>query len=413
VSQKVREIRRNICTSMDLTLNNVKQQLMSSISKLQAWIEKHNYEGYEPFDGLSSYLRPLTLGNCFLERVLQQTVLRCPFHIRPLIGVKATKSTSGMGLITHGYLRMWLLTQNVEYKNKAVYCLDWLMENQSSGYTGCCWGLNYDYASRGGKAPKYAPNVVTTSIVWHAFLDGYEILAEKKYLEVANRICDFILKCLPREKTDNGTCISYVPYTRRSIHNSNMLAAAMLARTAKHTGDKEAFEAAKDAVKYTCERQLPSGAWYYGEEPKYRWIDNWHTAYNLDSLKCYMDYTDDRSFEQELRRGFKFYIANFFDESGKPKYYFDRLYVVDIQCASQAIDTLSYFSDYDNSSLQLGLKVADWTIRKMQDRSGYFYYRKLRWKNVKVPMVRWGQATMFCALTHLLSKINSFEGKLQ
>ena len=45
------------------------------------------------------------------------------------------------------------------------------------------------------------------------------------------------------------------------------------------------------------------------------------------------------------------------------------------------------------------------SIDNMKDKSGYFYFRKLRWKKVKIPMLHWGQATMYKALTHLLSKI--------
>jgi len=391
---------------------NMNSEIKESIVRLEKWLWVNKYEGYEPFDGLTSYLRPLTFGNCFAERVLQQAVLRCPFHIRPLLGIKTNKSASGMGLSARGYLRMWVLTKDIKYKNKAIYCLDWLIGNQSSGYSGHCWGLNYDYVSRAGQKPKYVPDVVSTSITGQAFLDGYEILGDKRYLEVAISICTFILKDLPREKTRNGFCIGYIPGKQISIHNSNMLAAAMLARTSRYKNDNDALKVAKEAMPYSCSRQLANGGWYYGEATMYHWIDNWHTAYNLDSLKCYIENTNDNSFKENLRQGFGFYKDIFFQENGKPKYYFDRLYLVDIQCASQAIDTLSYFADYDNSSLELALRVADWTIKNMQDVSGYFYYRKLRWKKVRVPMVRWGQATMFCALTHLLSKVSTTEGRL-
>ncbi len=380
------------------------QKIQESVIALEKWLQNKKYEGYEPYDGLSSYLRPLTFGNCFAERLLEQIILRCPFHIRPLLGVKALKSASGMGLLARAYLRMWILTKDVEYKNKAIFCLNWLIGNHSAGCSGYCWGLSFDHASRGGQTPKYEPNPVTTGIIGQAFLDAYEVLGDRKYLDVAISICTFILKDLPREETRNGSCISYDLLAQSSVHNSNMLAAAMLARTAQHTGDKVAFEVAQSAVQYTCERQMPNGAWFYGEEPIYHWIDNWHTAYILDSLKCYSDSTNDKSFERNLCDGFKFYVDNFFLKSGRPKYYFNRPYVVDIQSASQAIDTLSYFSGHDKSSLQQALKVADWTIVNMQDTEGYFYYRRLQWKKVKIPMIRWGQATMFCALTHLLLK---------
>jgi hypothetical protein len=383
----------------------ITRKVEKSIMALQRWLEDAKHEGYEPYDGLSSYLRPLTFGNHFAERVLEQFILRCPFHIRPLLGVKMRKSISGIGLFARGYLRMWLLTKNIEYKDKAIDCLKWLIENHSPGYSGYCWGLNYDHTSRGGRTLKYKPDIVSTCIIGHAFLDAYEILGDQNYFEVGVSICNFILKDVPREETVNGSCISYYPFAQFSIHNSNILAAAMLARTAGYSNDGMSFDVAHNAVQHTCGRQLPNGAWFYGEKPIYHWIDNWHTAYILDGLKCYSDSTNDKSFERNLHNGFKFYMENFFLESGVPKYYFDRLYVVDIQCASQAIDTLSYFSEYDGSSLELGLKVADWTIENMQDKSGYFYYRKLRWKKVKVPMVRWGQATMLCALSHLLLKL--------
>jgi len=52
--------------------------------------------------------------------------------------------------------------------------------------------------------------------------------------------------------------------------------------------------------------------------------------------------------------------------------------------------------------LGLALKVAKWTIEQMQDRTGYFYYRRYsRWLVNKTPTLHWGQATMLCALAGL------------
>jgi hypothetical protein len=35
--------------------------ITNSLDKVEAWVEDHNYKGYEPFDGLSSWFRPLTV----------------------------------------------------------------------------------------------------------------------------------------------------------------------------------------------------------------------------------------------------------------------------------------------------------------------------------------------------------------
>ena len=58
------------------------------------------------------------------------------------------------------------------------------------------------------------------------------------------------------------------------------------------------------------------------------------------------------------------------------------------------------FQDHD--SLELALKVAQWTIQHMQDHTGYFYYRRYSpWLVNKTPTLHWGQATMLCALAAL------------
>jgi hypothetical protein len=186
-----------------------------------------------------------------------------------------------------------------------------------------------------------------------------------------------------------------------------MLGASLLARVARLTGDLAALELAKAGVKYTCTRQNPDGSWFYGEDPKYHWIDNFHTGYNLDSLKRYTESTGDATFLRNLKSGFRYFKDHFFEPHGCPKYYADKIQPIDIQCAAQAIDTLAYFSDIDADAIPLACKVANWTIRNMQGTDGHFYYRDLGWFKVKTPMLHWGQGTMFKALTSLLAKTRS------
>jgi len=238
-----------------------------------------------------------------------------------------------------------------------------------------------------------------------AFLEAYELLGEDKYLDIAVSAARWV-RTLPRENTTRGICLSYVPDRQSSIHNSNMLGAALLARVASYTKDGEAVELARDAMTYSCARQSADGTWFYGEEAKFHWIDNFHTGYNLDCLKRYMDSTNDREFESNLRLGFHYFKLHFFEADGCPKYYHDKAGPADIQCAAQAIDTLAYFADTDPGSLDVAIKVARWTIQNMQAQDGHFYYRDLGWKKVKTPMLHWGQGTMFKALAHLLNKLN-------
>ena len=57
--------------------------------------------------------------------------------------------------------------------------------------------------------------------------------------------------------------------------------------------------------------------------------------------------------------------------------------------------------------LEVSVRVADWTIDNMQDRTGYFYYRKYPMLTARTPYIHWGQATMFKALANLSSRLAS------
>lgn len=382
-----------------------------SLKRLDRWVEDHHYEAYEPFDGLSSPLRPLMFGNLFLNRLLLQAVRQSPINLRPLVGVKPLPSTKGRGYMAAGYLTLFKRTQDAEYKRKAIECLDWLVRHKSPKFKECSWANHFDFASRGGYYTKDESIIVWTAIIGQTFIDAFEVHGEQRFLDVAESACRWIL-ALPRERTESGTCISYHALNQSSIHNANMLGAAFLARCWHHTQKAEYLDVAREAMRYSCSRQLEDGSWWYAEAPMYHWIDNFHTGYNLDSVKCYMESTGDDSYRVSALHGLEFYKRHFFREDGCPRYYHNRTQPIDSQCAAQSIETLSRFSDVDEESFRLAQQVATWTIRNMQDRDGHFYYRMYPLFAAKAPMLHWAQATIYRALTLLWCRLSAMPGRL-
>jgi hypothetical protein len=162
-------------------------------------------------------------------------------------------------------------------------------------------------------------------------------------------------------------------------------------------------ELAGKTFQYTAQHQRSDGSWYYAEYPNCHWVDNFHTAYVLDCFKRYLEITGDGRFTTTMDRGYEYWKRTFFLRDGTPRYYDHKTLPIDIQCCSQAIDTLVFFSDRDPESLSLAMTVAQWTIEHMQDETGYFYYRRYSPSLVnKTPTLHWGQATMLCALAGLL-----------
>jgi len=385
-------------------VDGVSKDLISdSIGRLSDWLEKNDYSGYDPFDGLTAkYLRPLTFETNFLRIVLQQGVRRFPVNMRLVLGIPKSRSTKGMAYLAKGFMRLQQATGDKSWGEKAESALQWLVENQSKGYSGACWGNHFDYQSRSFYLPKGVPTIVWTSLVGHAFLDAYDHFRKDTYLQVAVSACEHILRDLDSFPEGDSLCLSYIPAENKQVHNSNALGASLLARTYSHTRNESYRTLAQKAMLYTANHQRANGSWYYGEAANLRWVDNFHTAYVLDCFKHYRTATGDERFEKNLNAGYRYWKKTFFLPDGTPRYYDRKTLPIDIQSSSQAIDTLVFFHDRDPESLPLALKIAAWTIDQMQDRTGYFYYRRYsRWPINKTPTLHWGQATMLCALAAL------------
>lgn len=398
---------------------NDMETILSSIKKLDNWISKNDWKGYDPFDGLNARgLNLLTFNNHYLRIVLQQSVRRFPVNLRPLLGIKKETSSKGMGFCASGYLKLYEATQKEEYLEKMKFCLAWLMQNSSKGYSGHTWGNHFSYESRGGRIQLGVPTIVWTALIGNVFLDAYETLDEPKYFDVAKSACEFILNDITRYQDSEDTlCFMYTPMVKTPvyegcIHNSNTLGGWLLARVYQYTKNQELFSLARKSINYAVKYQLPDGGWYYGEPGKFRWVDNFHTGYVLESIHGYIKATGDTTHEDKLAKGYKYFVSTFFEKDGTPRYYDHKTYPIDIQCASQGIQTLVNLREYDQTSIELARKVSIWTIKHMQDPKGYFYFRKYPFFTNKTPMFHWGQSTMLAALAGLAGVLQNKDARI-
>ncbi|HEX4038302.1 MAG TPA: hypothetical protein VHX37_09610 [Acidobacteriaceae bacterium] len=389
----------------------LRSAVFTSIERLVHWLRANDYQGYDTFDGLNArWVRPLTFETRLGRTILQQGIRRFPMNLRPLLGVRKGYSSKGMGFLARGFIRLHSATQAPEWAEEAERALEWLMAHPSPGYSGACWGNHFDYQSRGFYLPRGMPTVVWTSLIGHAFLDAWDHFGREQYLQMAVSACTSVLRDLTRIPDGTGTCISYIPGLDCQVHNANTLGGSLLARTWLHTGTEEYREVARQALAYTAQYQRPDGSWWYGEREDMHWVDNFHTAYVLDCFRYYAAATRDDSFGETMERGYRYWKETFFLPDGTPKYYDRKVLPLDIQCCSQAIDTLVLFSERDPESLALAGKVTLWTLRNMQGGDGHFYYRRYNpWLVNKTATLHWGQATMLSALAGLYQKLSQDE----
>ncbi len=383
-------------------------KIADSLSRLTAWCEREAYKGYDPYDGLNSTLFnsiPVLSKNKFFRLAWIQTFKRSPLNFRPLTGVKKEYNPKALGLFLSGYCKLYLQKPEKNYLEKIHFFTELLSELQNRRWSGSCWGYNFDWQARAFFQPKNTPTVVASTFIGSALLDAYEITGNENLVKIARSACDFIMKDLNRTIDETGNfAFSYSPLDRSVVYNASLLGSRLLARVYSITGEDELISAAKKSVTFCCGHQNADGSWSYGLLPFHRWIDNFHTGYNLECISDYMKYSGDNSFIQSMERGFQYYMGNFFTEEGIPRYYNNSLYPVDIHCSAQLVITLSKLDQFERFR-PVAERVINWTIDKMQSNNGYFYYQINRYFSSRIPYMRWAQAWMFYALSTYLSEI--------
>jgi len=369
----------------------------SHITKLRKYIESEGFKGYDPYDALnSSFLKTLSFNQKYLRIAFIQTLKKFPFNFRSFLGIKKDYNPKGLGLFLWGYAKLYKAEKKQEYLEKIDFLLGLLDECKSKGYSGNSWGYNFDWQSRAFYVPKYTPTIVNSSFIGHALIDTYRYTGNEKALAMALPIKDFILNDLNRKEEDGTTCFSYTTGDHLAVHNANLLGASLLIRLYKYAGDENLKNTALQSVAYSMKHQQEDGSWYYAETEMQKWIDSFHTGFNLQSILYFLEEGFTGEYRKAFDKGVEFYRDHFFLDDGTPKYYHDRIYPIDIHSASQA---LVFFSRMGDHYRPLSNKIAEWMITHLQDNEGYFYFQKHQYYTNKIPYIRWAQAWAFHSLT--------------
>jgi hypothetical protein len=374
--------------------------------QLLSFCREHDFAGHDPFDALNSRLFQSTpLAKSRNARLIwTQLVKRSPSDLRPLSRVPAQRNAKGIALFALAQLANHRRIASSSSESEVKQLLGDLLSMRLEGFSGACWGYNFDWQSRNFFAQRGTPTIVPTAFAARALLEGAAEFNDDEYLSTARSVCNFILDDLKRTVSlENELCFSYSPADDTKIFNASLLAAEVLAGVGSATGERELVEHAEKAARFVVNNQNQDGSWAYGKDLNQAWVDNFHTAYVLFSLKRIIEAgVAGTEFQQSLQRGYQYWGQNFFLEDGWPKYYDDDPYPVDTHAAASAIVTLLELSAVDTGSLKLAESVARWTIRNLRDERGFFYYQKRRFYTVRKPYMRWSQAWMLYALARLL-----------
>jgi hypothetical protein len=364
--------------------------LPQAIEKLRAWIEARQFAGYDPFDLLNSPY----LDHPWLPKVLiiQFGKRFAGTRTRRLLKVPPSRNPKALGLCLSAYCD--LARAGFDVAAQAAWLKSELIRLRSPNEADYCWGYDWDYVSlRGSQLRAFAPNCIASYFCATAMLEMHDVFGDPEALKIAQSVAKFFARRLQRSfESDDELCFSYTPNDRTLIYNSSALVAAFLSRIA----GEENLALARKAMVFLERRQLPSGGWHYGALRRQRWIDSFHTSYNICALLDYQNATGDRSFADVIDRGHRYYRSTFFTAEGAPGYFDNRTFPIDIHACAQAILHATAFGEET--------ETFRWTMCNMAAPDGSFYYQRHRFWVNRTPYMRWGQAWMLRALCSLLRK---------
>lgn len=373
----------------------------NALNNLIRYIEKEDFKGYDPYDALNSpALRILSFRSKWLRILFTQLLRRCPINFRPLLGIQKGYNPKGLGLFLESYSKLYAVERDDGYLERIGHLLVLLEKYKSRGCHGNGWGYNFDWQSKAAWRPRGTPTLVNTAFIGHALLDCYELTGNRAALDMALPIKAFILNDLNRKQEGDAFCFSYTPVDHDYVHNANMLGASVLIRLYKIEQDPEALNTALASLAYSMKYQHAAGFWYYAETDIQRWIDSFHTGFNLQALRYFLKAGFARHYHNAYEKGVEFYATAFFLVDGTPAYYPHKIYPIDIHCPAQAV---YFFSGMGDQYSALTDRILGWMLNNMADRNGFFYFRKTMHVTNKIPYMRWSQAWAFHALTEYLT----------
>ncbi|MCK5470302.1 MAG: delta-aminolevulinic acid dehydratase, partial [Cyclobacteriaceae bacterium] len=263
------------------------REISKSFEALKKYCENEQFKGWDPYDGLNSiFFQKLPIRyNRFFRLAWIQLFKRNPVNLRPIFRISKDFNPKGLGLFLSGYCNLFRQTNKDLYLDRISELSNRILSLESGGYSGSCWGYNFDWQARAFFQPKHTPTVVATSYISYALLDAYDITKNEALLNTARSACDFILKDLNRTYDNQGNfTFSYSPVDQTQVFNASLLGSKLLSRVYSYTGEEHLINEAKKSVEFCTSHQNVNGSWAYGTLPFHQWIDSFHTGYNLECI---------------------------------------------------------------------------------------------------------------------------------
>lgn len=365
--------------------NDLAARLADCASQLMSTARHLEWRGPDPYDGLYWRWPSVMTSKPRRRQIVVQLHARAPINIRAWRRGPRPRLAKTLALFGKAGLVVDEAAPSADTRGAAEEAIEILDADRSAGERA--WGYPFPVQTRWSSYPANSPNVVVTSFAIDALLLAAERLHRSTYADRARGAGHWLIETLVTRQ-------GYFAYHEHSdvlIHNANMLGAAAVHQA---LGDRES---ASRAVESTLRAQRTDGSWPYGQGSTLGFVDNFHTAYVLNSLLSLRDI--DPAINTAIARGASYWVGHFFDPEGRALLWPDRRFPKDGHSTGTALTTLSRLARHNPSYMPLLEQLAEHALTKMII-AGRTVHRRYAFGPLPVHYLRWCDAHMAAGMAN-------------
>lgn len=383
------------------------EEIRDSYARLVEWIIENDRTGWDPYDGLNTSYSVLVSTKS--KRLLSQYLHKfSPINLRPFFGVQESRQLQAAAFIGLALMENPGGASRDEFVRAIIQDLKESSLKETYGYD--CWDAHgFAFQMRNSYHPAGTPDVVGSEACGRLLCQYALRYGDSGAKQMALSFRDFLLERFLVSGGDE-VFFRYEPDTPSAFctYNASLLGALYVMEMDLAEGTEKNRDTVEKCLRFVCSKQQREGYWCYtlnretGEE-KHQ-VD-FHQGFILDCILRYMEVYGFRDpFRRAYERGLRFYRQRQFMDDGRGLYRLPRKWPVNIQNQAQGILTFARAEREYPEYRGFAGKIAGWTIRNMQDPSGYFYYLKYPGFTNKIPYMRWSDSGMAYALSRLVGE---------
>ena len=242
--------------------------------------------------------------------------------------------------------------------------LHWLENHSCTGFSGHCWGLNFNYAvTKSIVYDSNTPLATMTPYALEAFIEYRDLSGDCAFDELIRGIFRFFDRDIKvMEETNDYMITSYGPFRDRIVTNAvsyAMYCFAMLLPYVNSDEEKRARERVSKLYAFVRRSQGSDGAWAYSPEGS-SFIDCFHSCIVLKNLIKTNRIVPLDGCMEVVERGYRYLQDEFFDDG----------YVLFRRFSLQNKPSIVKFDLYDNAEmLSLAILLNDQELTGRLDAS--------------------------------------------